>query len=432
VVWIWSGAVTSDSARLVARLRRPAAATAVRLLVATEPAFGSARPFAPAPVREGILRFALEDLEPATLHHYALEVDGQRREPAGSFETFAEGSMSFRVALGSCARTGSNHRIFDTIRRLAPRFFLHLGDFHYENIDSIEPADYLRAFDRVLGSPRQAALYRGVPIAYVWDDHDYGPNDADGTLPGGDAARAAYGLAVPHYPLPGSDSIQQAFSVGRVRFVLIDVRSHRDPIERPDGPDKSMLGEAQRGWLFDELERAARTHALVVWANPVPWITKNEPPDSGHGWQRYAWERRQIADRIRELGLERRLVMVSGDGHMAALDDGTHSRYTSEDLPEPAFPVLHAAPLDRYPRLKGGPYSHGYSRPRRLFGLLQIQQFGLLDVRDDGERLEVELSGRDADGDLLDGLELRLACESEGLPGAALSSPKVSCDTIDN
>jgi alkaline phosphatase D len=384
------------------------------LLVATGPGFESPRRFEPALEQKGVLRFELEGLEPATLHHYALELGGHRREPGGRFRTFGTGPLSFRVALGSCARTGSNHHIFDTIRNLEPLFFVHMGDFHYEDIESSDPAAYLHAFDRVLRSPRQGALYRSTPIAYVWDDHDYGSDEADGTLPGRGAALAAYRLAVPHYPLAGETSIEQAFSVGRVRFIITDGRSHRDPVGAADGPGKSMLGEAQREWLFGELERSAHSHALVVWVNPVPWITRSEPPDSGHGWKPYAWERRRIADHIQAAGLERRLVMLSGDGHMAALDDGSHSRYTSLDSPEPAFPVLHAAPLDRYPRLKGGPYSHGYSRPRPLFGLLQIQQFGVLDVRDDGQRIQLELSGRDEDGRRLDGLELRLSCDGEG------------------
>ena len=80
-----------------------------------------------------------------------------------------------------------------------------------------------------LTQPGQAALYRHVPIAYVWDDHDYGPNDAGADSPTRTAARTAYREVVPHHPLvrPGDSPIQQAFTIGRVRFVLTDNRSER-------------------------------------------------------------------------------------------------------------------------------------------------------------------------------------------------------------
>jgi hypothetical protein len=110
-----------------------------------------------------------------------------------------------------------------------------------------------------------------------------------------------------------------------------------------------------------------------------------------------------------------RIVMLSGDAHMVAIDDGTNSNFTTERAPgERGFPVVHAGPFDRYARHKGGPYSHGKAGRRVLFGLIQIQQFGLAEIRDDGRTLEVSLSGRDEDGDLLDGMSLTLRCEAGG------------------
>jgi len=105
--------------------------------------------------------------------------------------------------------------------------------------------------------------------------------------------------------------------------------------------------------------------------------------------------------------------MLSGDAHMVAMDDGTNSNFATE-VPEdePGFPVVHAGPFDRYARHKGGPYSHGKAGRRILFGLIKIQQFGLADVRDDGEVLEVELTGRNEDGELLDGMSMTLRCEA--------------------
>ncbi len=96
-------------------------------------------------------------------------------------------------------------KVFDTIRKEEPLFFLHLGDFHCEDIVKNDRALYRRAFDTVLASPVQFALYRHVPLVYVWEDHDFGPNDSYSADPGGSAARLTYRENVPHYPLAVGD-----------------------------------------------------------------------------------------------------------------------------------------------------------------------------------------------------------------------------------
>jgi alkaline phosphatase D len=142
----------------------------------------------------------------------------------------------------------------------------------------------------------------------------------------------------------------------------------------------------------------------VVWVNTVPWITKSRESTS-NGWAPYAEERTRIANHIESLGLTRRLVMLSGDGHMAAIDDGTNSAYMSQRTPETrGFVVAHGAPLDRWTRIKGGPYSHGVSKHNH--------QFGLLDVVDTGTALDVTVSARNAYG-VIPGLLLTLRCEDE-------------------
>lgn len=416
VHWMWAGAVTADQAVVKARLKDPS--RGARLLLTpmgagvpgrTVPADGTLDPDA-----SGVVTFRLTGLTPGTAYAYQVEVGGQGSE-AGRFRTFLRGPQSFRVAFGSCAATGSSHPVWESILDLEPDLFLHMGDFHYENIRQNRPELFRRAFDRSLSARRQSRLYRSTAVAYIWDDHDYGPNDSDGTAPGKASALQVYQETVPHYPLEqtlgGVTTIQQAFDLGRVRFILTDGRSERSPESLPDGPEKSMLGPAQREWLFRELEQA-RDYPLVVWVSAVPWITRDTPGGSD-GWEPYGWERRLIAGRIRDLGLARKLLMLSGDAHMVAIDDGTHSNYAPEAPPgEPAFPVVQAAPIDRYPRKKGGPYTHGTS-PRRilLFGVIPVQQFGLMEVEDDGASMTVRLSGRNRRGAILPGMELHLTCD---------------------
>lgn len=391
VDWVWCGAVTATSCAVRARPGDAQDLAGARLLVATDPGLSGAEQVAVADVFDRVLDFRPASLVPDTTYHYALEIDGEiDRVRTGTFRTFPDRPRSARLAFGGCARIGSNGAVFDEIRRLEPDVFVCLGDFHYGDnfVDDVD--DYRQVFDVQLTQPGQSALYRSTPFAYVWDDHDYGPNDSNRDAPGRPAAMKAYREYVPHYELAGPDSaIYQGFSLGSVRVLLTDARSARTPQSLPDDAEKSMLGIEQREWLLDELAESAPTHDLVIWVNPVPWVAERRA--GGDSWSGYTTERRLIADHIADNGIDN-LLMVSGDAHMVAIDDGTHTNYSS--APGPGFPLIHAAALDRPGSAKGGPFTHG---PIGGGG-----QFAVVDVEvDDGTATAVSLRAVDWRGETL-------------------------------
>ncbi|WP_037684603.1 alkaline phosphatase D family protein, partial [Streptomyces griseus] len=130
---------------------------------------------------------------------------------------------------------------------------------------------YRRCYDDVLLQPRQHELYRNVSTVYVWDDHDFGPNDSDSTSPGRANAQRVYRERVPHHPLADDEGIFHSFEVGRVLFVASDSRSDRTPNSYPDGADKTMLGSAQRAWLEQLLTRSEAS--ALCWLMPVQWLS---------------------------------------------------------------------------------------------------------------------------------------------------------------
>jgi hypothetical protein len=389
VEWIWSGGVTGTSAVVTAKL--DADADSVRLAVGDDAAFADPVWFEPIAIADGVVRFEPADLSPDVEYHYAVEVDGGLDHVrAGSFRTFPAGPSSFTIAAASCMRVGTNGAVFDAIRELDPVVFLHVGDFHYANIGDDAPDEFRDVLDLQLTRTAPAALFRSTPIAYVWDDHDYGDNNADATSPSRPAAMEVFREYVPHYPLQGDDAaIGQAFTIGRVRVIMTDTRSARSPTTDVDDGEKTMLGDAQRQWFEQELLAAADRYPLILWVNSVPWIAAAEP--GGDDWGGYSTERAELADAIAEHDIEG-LVMVSGDAHMVAIDDGTNSDFST--VGDDGFPVLHAAALDRPGHAKGGPYSHGV--------FPGSGQFGLIEVTDDGgDQITVELSGRTWEGDEL-------------------------------
>lgn len=404
----WVGAVTSASAVVKAAVDKNAPA---ELILSQSSTLSNPEQFTPTATGVSgemkVLAFALTNLLPGKQYHFALKV-GSAAPAAGRqgrFRTFPpeNSAASFTFACAGDARGGelftefSNHKVFDTIRAEKPLFFVHLGDLHYDNVDSKVIADHVESFRGVLGAARQAELYRSVPLAYTWDDHDYCGDASDGASKGRKAARLAYQRCVPHYPLvegEGDVPIYQAFTVGRVRFLLTDSRSERSKRTLPDTAAKSILGARQKQWLKDELLAGKDRFPLVIWVNAVPWLgdPKKNPVDTD-GWFSYSTERAEIGSFIQSKAI-RNILMLSADAHMLALDDGSNNRAPNGTG---GFPVFQASPLDRTNSKKGRPfaYSHG------LFDS-DDGQFGLVTVNDaGGSTVQVVLRGRQMGNELV-------------------------------
>ncbi len=422
-----SGGVTHTSAWVKAKLRYRG--NIARLLLSTNVDLSQPVWVGPqtAAVESGnMVEFQSTNLQPNTQYFYALEVTNALQDKyRGAFKTFPphDKPASFNFAFASCARTGSRNPVFDTIRQLRPLFYMNVGDFHYENIRSNALVKFRVAYDEVLISPQQSLLYRSLPLVYIWDDHDFAGNNSDRGAPSHFAARHVYEEYIPHYGMPagqGDVPIYQTFTVGRVKFILTDLRSERDEVKTPDGPNKSMLGARQKEWFKNELLSAKGKYPLIFWVSSVPWIGnagvnyypihstvtgfihhmntaqfKRDPATAEDNrdvlndddfWGAFTYERREIANFIRDNQITG-LCILHGDAHMLAADDGSHSDYAEGGGAR--VPVLCGAPLDQSPSIKGGPYSQGVFKCRRGEGC-----FGYVQVRDLGPRIDVQYSGR--------------------------------------
>ena len=349
----WSGALTSNSVEIVAGLIQNRIST---LEYGTDRDFGRYHTQAWAEnIRlEGapplLVRFSLRGLSPDTTYYYRVRAGNvHERERVGSFRTLPlEGQpSSFRFAIAADALSRSESSVYSEIRFQKPRFFIHLGNAHNDDIPHSDLERYFNTYRTALSAANQSELFASVPVVYTWDRLDFGR--------GPEAAHEAYRQFVPHYPLmpddeidpklpasqvsPARSPITQSFSVGRVRFIILDGRSARAPVDAPDGPGKSMLGAKQLAWLKDELLQSAPTHPLIFIATSTAWHgTDSEVSDD---WARYGHERAQIASWIEENKIDG-ICFLSGNGGTFAINDG--SKVTSRS--EFDYPEFHVGPID--------------------------------------------------------------------------------------
>ena len=100
-----------------------------------------------------------------------------------------------------------------------------------------------------------------------------------------------------------------------------------------------------RGWSRSSSPPEINTRSW--WVNPNHG---SAPAARGSdGWGGYAAERRQIADFIADAITN--LLMLSGDGHMLAIDDGSNSNYSTHG--EGGFPSFHLASIGAPPSRAG-------------------------------------------------------------------------------
>jgi len=277
------------------------------------------------------------------------------------------------IGLGSC-QAGAHHsrslgeialwrEYFQTVRPNATFLMLHMGDLHYSNINVNDQSKFAYATRRVVTDSTARKLFSTMQVNYGWDDHDYGANNAGISSPSKLAALLNYKASVPHKTTKG-DAIWYAFTVGKTRIILTDLRSEADEL------GDSIMSHGQMLFLKTELEHW-KTFDTLVWMSSRPWIAKEK--QGSDTWGGFARDRRTIANIIARERIDN-LIVVSGDAHMVAADDGTNSMYADDKYTGQGFPVLHAAPLAQYGSSKGGPYSEGC----KAFRLARNNHYALL------------------------------------------------------
>lgn len=372
---MWCGDVTYKSVKVNAKLTN--ASADVQLVISQDSTFSSPDYSISYTVDSNtnyMTSLEIDNLLPHTKYYYAVQSEGildASSEDIGSFTTFANGPFSYSFTIGSCA-INSNHRVFDVMRNMSPDFYICMGDLHYWNPNSATNINIHRApYEDVLTKPRLARFLKQTPIVYMWDDHDFSGNDSDSSFVGKQNARLAYHEYVPHYPLafgPGQwNPIAQAFTAGRVRFILTDLRS-----ERYTG---QIMNPSQLAWFESECLYARDNDLMIAWMSSYSW--------SGTGtdnWAYYASDRSQINDFLFCNNIKN-LFIMSGDAHMLGIDDGTNADFSTGACPGYKYPIFQAAALNQNGSYKGGTYNQGgyFPNPSLYYG-----QFGKVSVNDSG------------------------------------------------
>jgi phosphodiesterase/alkaline phosphatase D-like protein len=344
-----------------------------RLAVSTSPLMTSPVYSPSVSAAFGVAKMTCSGLAANTTYHCAVEVAGVlNRSLIGTFKTPAAGAHTFKIAFSSCADDNSNHVVHDRIRTEAPLFFMHLGDIHYRDIAANNPVLFRSAFDQVQRQARPAQLMRQIPTLYMYDDHDFGPNDSWSGSASRDAAVRVYRQRVPAPPLVETGdtaATYYSFEIGRVLFIVTDLRSMASQKSDSDTASKTKMGAAQKAWFKNLLSTA--TGKIICWFSTSPFIP-NTTAGADH-WGGYHTERVEIANHIKANCLGR-IFILTGDTHAVGLDDGTNGDFATGG--GGAVREFTASPLDRTTGTWPATYTSGYIQNRGQFGLVEFVDTG--------------------------------------------------------
>jgi len=263
------------------------------------------------------------------------------------------------IAFGSCAKQDKPQPIWEAVLAKKPDLFVFLGDNVYGDTRDM---NVLRGkYALFAGKPGFQRLRASTPTLAIWDDHDFGEDDAGADYPMKEESRRIFldfwkePADSPRWSRDGIYTAQLHGPVGRrVQIIMPDLRFNRTPLTHLDlgaspykewaaakreagaqvpGPyarsaetGATMLGERQWAWLESQLEVPAEIRiiasSLQVVADFPGW----------EAWINYARDHQRLIDLIRRKRATG-VVFISGDTHYAELSKlDVNVPYTLWDL----------------------------------------------------------------------------------------------------
>ena len=300
----------------------------------------------------------ISGLAPDRPYWYRFTAGGQQSETGRTRTLPALGAMPGRVrfALASCQSyeaglfTAYEHMLKEDVD-----FVFHVGDYIYETVVKIKvfrqhPGgecmtlnDYRSRYALYKADPALRAMHAAVPWMVTPDDHEVDNNYANAiseelnVKPEDFLIRraAAYQAYYEHQPLrrmsvpKGPDMLlYRRVPWGRLAdFHILDTRQYRSDQPCGDGnkppcpeslaPSQTIMGTAQRDWLFDGLKASGA--AWNVLAQQVMMARVDRKAGEGVAysmdqWPGYEMERRRVLKHFHDAKVKNPIVL-SGDIH---------------------------------------------------------------------------------------------------------------------
>jgi len=299
-----------------------------------------------------------------------------------------------RIAFGSCSvESRPNDQLWKEVNNLAPDLWIWLGDNIYADTEDMK--EMRLKYDIQKSHPDYQQLMKRTSILGIWDDHDYGANDAGKEYPLKDASKEELFrfLDIPaDHPARRRQGAYQSYlfaGTKRIKIILLDTRYFRDSLKwnipKPGtkqaipNPSGQILGDAQWSWLERQLQEP--NVDLFVLCSGIQVIPEEHAFEK---WANFPRERERLIQLL--AGMQQPLIILSGDRHISEV-----SRLSLPELTYPLYEFTSSSLTN--------PWSIQKKEPNRYREkqIIYEPNFSVIDIKEDesGMQLEVRFIGKD-------------------------------------
>ena len=237
-------------------------------------------------------------------------------------------ASTFRIAFGSCAHEDQDQPLLNVAAGFSPDLFIYLGDNIYgdtRNMDTLQAK-----YNKLGAKPEFQNLVNQTKVLSVWDDHDFGENDAGRHYPLKEASKEIF---MDFWKVPADSDRRkhegiygvEYFENGgkKIQVVLLDTRTFRDDlihrlpedstIHKNDyipnqNQDSTFLGETQWQWLEQQFLAPADIRIIA---------SSNQFSHEYNGWESWTnvpHEQQKMISLIKKTKANG-VIFISGDVH---------------------------------------------------------------------------------------------------------------------
>lgn len=283
------------------------------------------------------LKFELTNLNWGTEYEYFIQLDEGGMMGPYTFTTqdkwkysakYGNHPPDFTLMTGSCnfinelawdrpgKPYGKSPDIFKVMATAKPDLMLWLGDNIYlREPDFGSRSSIHHRYTHTRSIPEIQEFLRVCPHYAIWDDHDFGPNDSNGSYIHKDWTLEAFQLfwGNPSFGLPDLEGgITTQFQYADIDFFLLDNRYYRSSHSNKE-KETCIWGEEQIDWLIEALKFSKSPFKIIATGGQ---FLSNFAEYENHAL--YAKERKYVLKRLKEENI-RGVIFLSGDRHHTEL-----------------------------------------------------------------------------------------------------------------
>ena len=236
-----------------------------------------------------------------------------------------------KIGFGSCLKQDKPMPIFDQIKKEDLDLFLMIGDNVYGDSEEEDLKELKSAYKSQKKNFQKLDL--DFPFEAIWDDHDYGMNDAGADYPHKEKSKE---LFLNFWNVSPEDirrsreglyfDLMHKVNDKNLQIIFLDTRTFRDslmpsPKIGQKGKERyipntdsslTILGDDQWEWLREKIDQKVDFRIIVSSIQVLP---------IGHGWESWnnlPYERKKLIKMIDKASLNETLV-ISGDRHRGGI-----------------------------------------------------------------------------------------------------------------